>query len=303
MRTVVTAGEKGADIDVFACAIAYAELLTLEGQESVAIIPGAFTSSITPTILAWNAPYDSIYTPGKNDGFVLVDISDPKHFASFVENEKINEVYDHRYGYQDYWEAKLGKGSHIEMVGSCGTLIWEEYKKRNKNAHVSSRSAKLLLASVVSNNLAMKSELTTDRDMLAYTELKAITGLDEGWVSDYYHEQEETLFSHFTEYVLADTKIVGTTHGEFVIAQIEVWDDGTILSEYSNTLEASMKQYEPAPWMVNISIVSGGYNYLFSTHEVAKKIIENSFGVTFTGNVAKTEKLLMRKYLVKVLQT
>lgn len=303
MRTVVTAGEKGADIDVFACAIAYAELLTLEGKESVAVIPGAFTSSITRSILAWDAPYDSMYTPATNDEFVLVDISDPKHFASFVEHERICEVYDHRHGHQDYWEEKLGEDSHLEMVGSCGTLIWEEYKMRNKNAYISSHSAKLLLASVVSNNLAMKSELTTERDRLAYTELKAITGLDEEWVSDYYYEQEKMLFSHFTDYVEADTKLVDTVHGEFVIGQIEVWDNETILSEYSNTLEAVMKQHEPTPWMVNISIVSGGYNYLFSTHAVAKKIIENSFGVTFTGNVAKTEKLLMRKYLVKVLQT
>lgn len=303
MKTIVTAGGRGADIDVFACAIAYAELLNLEGVEAVAVIPGSFTASVTPSILELSAPYKKSYATDGTERYVLVDISDPKHFAPFVDHERIAEVYDHRHGHQDYWKSKLGENSHIEMVGSCGTLIWEEYQKRGVSDKISHESARLLLASIVSNNLAMRSELTTPRDIAAFNELLEITGLNETWVSSYYVEQEASLFSSFEEYVEADTKRVETKHGDFVIGQLEIWNGDTFVAQRSEALSTIMKQYDPTPWFVNISVVSGGYNYLFTNHETAKQILSETFDVTFSGNIARTEALLMRKYLMKVLQS
>jgi inorganic pyrophosphatase/exopolyphosphatase len=303
MRTIVTAGGKGADIDVFACAIAYAELLRLEGVEAIAVIPGAYTASVTPSILELQVVYQKAYEADGTEKFVLVDISDPNHFAPFVAQNRINEIYDHRYGYQDYWKERLGEHNHIEMVGSCGTLIWEQYKKRGKSDQISHESAKLLLASIVSNNLAMKSELTTERDLVAYEELKSLTGLTEEWITSYYLEQENSLLSNFKEYVIADTKKIETAYGDFVIGQLEIWDGDSFIEQHSESLGIIMEQYEPTPWFVNICVVSSGYNYLFSNNAEAKEILENSFNVKFVGNVAKTDKLLMRKYLMKVLQT
>jgi len=76
-QTIVTAGAKGADIDVFACAVAYAELLRLEGHEATPVIADSFTSSVTPSILKWGAEYKTEYEPDGSENFVLVDISDP----------------------------------------------------------------------------------------------------------------------------------------------------------------------------------------------------------------------------------
>lgn len=302
MRTVVTAGEKGADIDVFACAVAYSELLKLEGIDSVAVVPGSFTASITTSVLAWGANYETKYTPVGTELYVLVDISDPKHFASFVAQENIIEVYDHRYGHEDYWKEKLGSNSHIEMVGSCGTIIWEQYKKRGHGQNISGHSAKLLLASVVSNNLALKSPLATERDRSAYQELSTITGLGEEWVSEYYLEQEKILLADFETYVQNDTKKIETSYGDFIIAQIEMWDAKSLLEKKAKELSTIMSAHEPTPWMVNIISVSEGFNYIYSTHPYAKEIITKALNVTFRENVAVTDGLLMRKYLMKILQ-
>ncbi len=303
MKTIVTAGGRGADIDVLACAIAYVELLNLEGIVATAVIPGTFTASVTPSILDLKISYEKSYVVDGTEKFVLVDISDPKHFAPFVDHERIVEIYDHRYGYQDYWKERLSENCHIEMVGSCGTLIWEEYKKRGKSNQISFESAKLLLASIVSNNLAMKSELTTLRDISAYDELMKITALDEAWISSYYLEQEASLFSNFKECVEADTKQIETKHGDFIIGQLEIWNGESFIQEYSTTLQDIMNQYDPTPWFVNICVVRNGYNYLFTNHEGAKAILEKTFNVSFTGSVAKTKTLQMRKYLMKVLQS
>ena len=50
-KIVITAGETFADIDVLACAIAYSQLLTLEGKANEVVLPGPLNSSNTPTIL------------------------------------------------------------------------------------------------------------------------------------------------------------------------------------------------------------------------------------------------------------
>ncbi|MEK7462110.1 MAG: hypothetical protein AAB618_00860 [Patescibacteria group bacterium] len=303
MKTIVTAGAKGTDIDVFACAVAYSELLSLEGIESNTVIPGSFTSSVTPTVLDWGALYETTYTPDGNENFVLVDISDPKHFATFVAHDRISEVYDHRSGHEEFWKAKLGDQSHIEMVGSCGTLIWEEFKKRGKEHLISATSAKLLLASVVSNNLALKSPLTTDRDRVAHEELSDIAGLGEKWIYEYYLEQEKILLDNFETYVVNDTKKIETSYGDFVIAQIELWDAKSLLETRADELGNIMDAYEPTTWIVNIISVSEGVNYIYTTHPQAKEIIERALGVSFTRDVATTDSLLMRKYIIKVLQS
>jgi inorganic pyrophosphatase/manganese-dependent inorganic pyrophosphatase len=302
MKTVVTAGEKGADIDVFACAIAYAELLILRGIHATPVVGGTFTASVTPSVLAWGAPFETTYTPTGSEHYVLVDISDPQHFAPFIDHNRISEVYDHRYGFETYWQEKLGSDSHVEMVGACATLIWEQYKKWNQESAISSHAARLLFAAIVSNNLALKSELFTERDQQAYEELKAITQLSEDWVAAYYEEQEAILYANFSTYVDTDTKQISTPQGDFIIGQIEVWNDN-LLERKGTELERLMLQHEPIPWMVNIINVAKGYNQIFSTNPTAQKIIENTFGLPFTNNVATTNKLLMRKYLMKRLQS
>ncbi|MGB0756836.1 MAG: hypothetical protein ACPGO5_00060 [Patescibacteria group bacterium] len=303
MKTVITAGAKGADIDVLACVVAYAELLELEGHESVPVVAGEFTMSVTPKILGWGAEYTSTYTPDGTERFVLVDISDPDQFPSFVDVTRVDEVYDHRAGHEKYWEEKLGVNSHVEMVGACGTLVWEEFKKRGKSQDISSPSAKLLLASIVSNTLNFKAPLTTDRDKVAYSELSKLTGLNDDWIAEYFSDQEAILMQDFKKYLGVDTKVFKVGSDDFVIGQLELWDADKLLSEKSNLIDDVMKDYDHIPWIVNILNISKGHNYIYSKSESGKKTIAKTLNVTFDDNIAKTKELLLRKYIMKELRS
>jgi inorganic pyrophosphatase/exopolyphosphatase len=303
MRTIVTAGGRGADIDVFACATSYAELLRLEGKDALAVIPGLFTMSVTPSILEWGADYVRTHTPEETDHFVLVDISDHAHVAPFVVIPRVREVYDHRSGFEDYWKDRIGERAHIEMVGSCGTLIWEAFKRRGKHTDISMTGARLLLASIVSNTLNFRASITTERDRVAYSELKVITGLDEAWVTSYFLEQEQTLLKDFRNYLKADTKIAKTPYGEFVIGQIELWDADTVMNTRSADIDAFMEEHAPLPWFVNIPNIGKGFNYLYSKNPDAKRIVAEKLKVTFDGDIAKTERLMLRKEVMKILLT
>jgi inorganic pyrophosphatase/exopolyphosphatase len=285
-KIIITAGAKGADIDVFGCAVAYAELLRLEGKNAIPVIAGSFTMSVTPSILEWGAEYEQTHVSNEADSFVLVDISDPDHVPSFVDIQKVVEVYDHRFGHEDFWREKIKKDTHIEMVGACGTLIWEEFKKRGKQSKISPISAKLLLATIVSNTLNFRGPVTTDRDRLAFSELKEITGLDEEWVLSYFLEQEEILLKDFKK---------------FVIGQIELWDAGMIIETRTTEIDEVMQEYAPRPWILNIPNISNGFNYIYSTNDEGKRIIEEKLNIKFEYDMAKTDRLMMRKEIMKIL--
>lgn len=299
---VVTAGAKGADIDVLACAIAYAELLKLEGKEAIPVVAGKFTSSVTPTVLGWGAEFQRSYEPAGAERFVMVDISDPDHFPNFVAHDRIAEIYDHRYGHEEFWQEKLGGNAKIEMVGACGTLIWEEYLKRDKTKKISEASARLLLASVVSNTLNFRSPQTTERDSAAFEQLSIKANLPDGWVETYFKEQEDILFENFEDCVVADTKRFKIHEGDFVIGQIELWDAERVVEERIDELHEIMSRYEPIPWIVNIINISKGFNYIFSKSEAGKKSVQEILDVTFNDGIAQTEGLLMRKHLMKKLR-
>lgn len=301
-KIIVTAGPEGADIDVFACVIAYAELLRLEGKKSTPVILGNFTVSVTPSILEWGAKYKEEYIPDGSEGFVLTDVSDPVYFPNFVDIGKITEVYDHRHGHEAYWREKIGKGAHIEMVGSCGTLIWEEYKKRGKERKISVLSARLLFASIVSNTLNFKSSKTMERDINAYRELKEIANLPDDWIPKYFTEQEKTLLSDLKKYIEADTKKIDAKGGKFVIGQIELWDADKFVETKKDEMGMVMRKYGELPWIVNIPNISKGFNYIYSESEEGKGVIEEKLGVVFTGDIAKTDKLIQRKQIIKILR-
>ena len=187
MRKIgVTQAVYTSDMDSLACSIAYSELLRLEGKDAVAYIPKEPGSSVTDEIKSWEFSYEVEPKPEEleNMDFIMVDTTDPHTFPKFVTEDKIIEIYDHHYGYEDYWKQKLGKNANIEMIGACATLIWEEYKKRGFADKISQVSAKLLYAAIVSNTLNFKATITSPRDVEAFQELSVKSGISKDWIEN-----------------------------------------------------------------------------------------------------------------------
>ena len=103
--------------------------------------------------------------------YVLVDISDPNHMEPFVTLENVAEVYDHHYGHEQLWKEKLPHSTYIERVGACATLIWEKFKENAFHSSISTLNANLLYTAIFANTLNFKSQVTSDRDLLASEEL------------------------------------------------------------------------------------------------------------------------------------
>lgn len=236
-RTIVTAGQNAADIDVLACAVGYAELLRYGRIEAQAVIPGAFIMNVTPTVLSWQPDFVRTYeNPSPDDRFVLVDFSNIDHVARFVDPKRIVEVYDHRRGFEEYWRDTLGKNAHIEMVGACATLIWEQWKERGHAKEVSKTCARLLATAILSNTLAFKANNTHHRDHAAHEDLLRVAKLPDNWAQQYFAEQRQTLLANLAQLVRTDTKIEKLRSGEEIaMCQIELWSGRDFLKENPTT--------------------------------------------------------------------
>lgn len=294
-KIVVTTGQPFTDIDALACTIAYTALLNLRDKNADAVLPGPLNKSVTPEIISWGLKF-SKKPSTKNAKYILVDISDPKYFASFVNEKGVVEIFDHRPVFENYWKEKLGKYAHIEMVGACATLIWEEYKKRKLVNNISTTSAKLLVTAIISNTLNFKAGVTTERDKVAFRQLLKITNFPKNWVEKYFEDQEKEAMRNPIEAIKNDSKGLGY---DFKIGQLEFWDSKKFVYKYLKKIEKVLTSSGNEKWFFTSPSISEGKNYLFTKNEDIKKLLEDKIDAKFDGHIGVTKKLLLRKEILQ----
>lgn len=292
-----------ADVDVLACAVAYAELLRLEGKDAVAVVSPNFTASVTPTVRTWGGEYATTYEP-QDDDFVLVDLSVPKYVARFVDMERIREVYDHHFfGQEQHWYDTLGTDAHIEHVGACATLIWEQAVARGFSDTLSLASKRILCAAIVSNSLNLTASVTDPRDHTALADLVPRAELPADWIASYFAEQEHYLGQHLEKLLDADTKNQSLENtGVIVIGQLELWNARPFIERNREVLERTLKNRGYQQWFLSALSVSEGINYLFTTDASTQAFLAEKLNVTFDGAIATTARLMMRKEIIPLLR-
>lgn len=296
MEIIVTSGQPFTDIDALSCAIAYTELLIGEGKITETVLPGVFNKSITEKIKSWDLKYKT--EPSSSSAkYILVDISDPKFFANFVDEKFVIEVFDHRYGFEEYWKRKLNNCSHIEMVGSCATLIWEEFIKRVKPLKVSTTSANLLYTTIASNTLNFRASVTTDRDQKAFSQLKRFADLDNQWITEYFKGQDAEVVKDIEKSIINDTKDLKP-----IIAQLELWDSKNIIFSNLHKIEKAILCFNKPDWFLTSPSISEGKNYLFTKSQKIKRLLEKTIDAKFDGDIGITKKLWLRKEIYKKMQ-
>jgi inorganic pyrophosphatase/manganese-dependent inorganic pyrophosphatase len=300
---VVTSGETFVDIDAVACVIAYAELLRLEGCSAEVFFPGTFNNSVTPSVRSWGLDYRM--TPSTTVAeFVVMDVSDPKHIAQAAMDGTVTEVYDHHPGFETYWEEKIGERSHIEPIGACATLIWEEFENRGRANEISQLSARLLAVAILSNTLNFGAVITHERDRRAFDVLWQKCDLPDSWIADYFAEQEVTVMKNVPQTIIDDTKVftIDTVPFPFTIGQLELWDGSRFLRRESTAVKAALKTFGNEHWIMSVPSLSEGQNRFYSESDELKKVFERGLGVKFEGDYASSDRLWLRKEILKSFQ-
>ena len=279
----VTSGSAYTDIDALACAVALAEL-----HNCSAVLPGTFNSTIPHSVRKWDFKFSREFSE-KYISFIIVDVSNPTYFPHHIKREQIVEVFDHHFGFQNYW----GNTGKIEPVGACATLIFELFKDKTPSA----TTANLLYTAIIANTLNFKASVTTPRDIAAFEKLKDFISLPENWVEKYYSEVENKVLEDLETSIKNDTKILGNG---WAVAQIELYNPSTLFgsSKFLDSLWNSMKEH--SHWLLTLPSISEGKNYFVTNSWDIQKVLSEKVQSNWLGLRGVSDKLYLRKEILKI---
>lgn len=285
---IVTAGQAFNDIDAFAGCIAYAHLLRLEGREAEVVFVGPLNHSVTQLAYQQSSDFLTEYSLKPEDQLVYIDLSGPENFAFAGEPEgRIAEIYDHHYGFEQYWIDRLGERSHIERVGAVATLIWEEYVKRGKSEEILSSDVNLLLLAILQNTLNFTAPDTNERDRAAFDQLLARSTLPADWQQTYWRQATEAIEQDFVRALKDDTKVFSdfASDRSLVFSQLElgVVENG-FFERHRPEIDQFWAQTEGAIGLLNLSDVARGRSIVYCSDRDWLRSIAPKLGVDRTDS-------------------
>jgi inorganic pyrophosphatase len=287
------------DIDAYACAVAYAELLCLEGYDARAEFSDPLNASVTPSL----RNYQTKCSPrsGSQGSYVIVDLSDPEVISKFAPLDRIVEVYDHHFGFEAYWAERIGESAKIERIGAAATLVWEEYVTRGYADRIGEVSAALLAHAVISNSVNFTLDMTTDRDRAAARALVARAGLTDGWEKRYFEEQQEYVEANPRESVRDDTKHISLPgYGSVAFAQIEIWD----AERFARRVPPESVFADPGSghWIFNCVDISRGRTTIRSSDPSILAAFERALGGKLGTDGLSFDRVVLRKEFLPLLR-
>lgn len=293
---IVTAGANYLDIDAYACMVALAELLQLQGENAVAWSAAAHNYSVCPSLVEGGQILRELPQEWEKNGrYIIVDVSDPEYLQKTVPLESVVAVYDHHVGFEDYWKKAIGENSHIEFIGAAATLIYREWKQAGLEMQMTLPTARLLIAAILDNTLNLTSSNTTEEDRTAFRELCAYADVGEEWCAAYFSEVQAGVEADLRDAILNDTKSVwGNPILPSKVAQLCVWDAKSILRRLPE-----IRDWFEGAWMLNIIDIQNRCSWFVCDDDTYQERISNLFGIPFENGVAKTNVSYLRKEIIK----
>lgn len=295
-KLIVTAGAHYLDIDAYACMVALAELLQLQGQEAIAWSAAACNYSVCPSLVAEGAVLPELPEAWAAQGrYIIVDVSDPDYLQKTIPLDGVVAVYDHHVGFEHYWESRIGENARIEFLGAAATLIYREWKQAELQDKMSRSAARLLIAAILDNTLNLTSANTTEEDVKAFRSLCAHAQVDEAWCAAYFSEVQAGVEKDLRNALRNDTKNV--RDNPFLppkVAQLCVWDAERILCRLPE-----LRGWFEDRWMLNLIDLQHRCSWFVCDDPQYQNKLGHLFGVPFEKGVAKLPTPWLRKEIIK----
>ncbi|WP_095190168.1 bifunctional oligoribonuclease/PAP phosphatase NrnA [Pseudomonas sp. Irchel 3E19] len=294
---IITSGASYLDIDAYACCIAYAELLNLQGLPARAVSSAKPNSSVSPTVLSWGAAFQR-YTPQANDGFVLVDVSDHHHFDPLVVLDQVVEVIDHHPGFEQYWAERLGCAADIRPIGAAATLVFQRWQTAGLLSRMSEQSAALLATAILDNTLNFTGQMTTELDVRAYDLLAQRANLAANWPERYFLECQAAIEADLQAALAADLKrFKPDSNLPQVFAQMTVWDADGLLHNHCNEICGWMAG-QGDDWLLNVISIRDGKSCLLAEPEASQQTLNRLLPLQWQAAMAVVKSSMLRKELL-----
>lgn len=297
---IITAGSSYLDIDAYACAVAMADLLNLQGANAIAYSQAPCNYSVCSSLteksqLLREIPKDF---SEQDANYIIVDVSDPVFLKSSVPLDRVVAVYDHHIGFEEYWRKRIGDGVHIEFIGAAATLIYREWKKEDLQNKMSRETAILLIAAILDNTLNLTSANTTEEDRTTFRALCAQAGVGDGFRALYFSEVQNGVEADLKNALFSDIKSV---RDNAVLpprmAQLCVWNADSVLERIDEI--RGWFQLQEEPFMINIIDLHRHCSYYVCDDDEYQQLLSRYFGVSFVSGIAKASNAYLRKEMIK----
>ncbi|MEI6039857.1 MAG: DHH family phosphoesterase [Candidatus Berkelbacteria bacterium] len=296
---IYVASNKNPDLDGYACAFGYAELLNKIGKISEHILTGRVDDE-TMFILDMikQKPIYEVDENIKIEKLILVDTSNLRFLNLSVDPKNLIEIIDHRTvnDSSDYPWAKI----QIELVGSCATLITEKFQEAG--VEPSRESAYLLYGAIVSNTINFKNKVTVQRDLDAAKYLIDKIEIDSDFAEKMFRARTNIDGENLSRYIhndFAEHSILGRN---MTVFQMEIvgTDDliANRLDEIKSIIQDVIKGQKLDYCFLNIIDTLEAKNYILAADSDTEKILSKILNLNFVDKLAKTDYIIMRKEIM-----
>jgi manganese-dependent inorganic pyrophosphatase len=287
------------DIDGIACSIAYTELLNNLKKEAEATYFGVLGLEVE-----FVKKYTNYFPIEKHKGkyaadtqFVIVDTTDPNGIEPSIPPAKIMEIFDHRQ--QVFLEKYINAKTKIELVGSCATLITEEFKRNNLEP--SENAAIYLYSAIISNTVNFKNLVTTQRDKDATNWLKNFMTIPDDYIKTMFNSKSNVNSNNLYEVLDQDFAVNKYGNKIIGIAQIEITDLEAKIKAWSEKLPEVLNRLKKENnldyvFFSGIDIFEG-FNFFYSIDEESKKLFSKALEIPDLKPGYKTKEIIMRKQI------
>lgn len=301
MRKIVTT-YINPDMDGISLMYAYTEFLNKKGEQAEYYFEGTMKKEAEIVLNKFNIKLNTATRIENEDKIVLVDTNYLTEIPKSIEKENIVEIIDHHN--KDSWlNARSDIKVQIELIGAAATLVAERFK--NENIKISRESAILLYYGIISNTMNLKIKLTSQKDIEMANWLKQQTPeitdeittqifVEKSQIGDSLREEMEV---EFKDQFMSISWSMG---------QLEVANVDEFLNKYEqdirNVLKTVSEEKNVEYISVNCMDIINGYSVIVAGNEKTAEIISNAIGLKFEDLKAKTNELVSRKEIVKVMR-
>ena len=225
---------------------------------------------------------------------VLVDHNEFNQSVEGIDKAKILEVVDHHRIAN--FETSEPLYYTARPFGCTSTILFGEYK--SNGVDVSKEEAILMVSSIMSDTLLLKSPTTTEHDKKALEELEKLAGID---IKEYGLEMLKagTDLNDFTaeELISLDAKSLDKNGTKFVIAQVNTVSIDDVLKRQEELENAIKKEIESKGLELFVLAITDILNSNSEIIALGNKVeaVEKAFDKKLENNRAFLEGVVSRK--------
>lgn len=289
------------DLDGTACMYAYSEFLRKNGKNSNFYIEGKPMPEVEIVCEMFQIDLKPATKIEKEDKIIVTD-TNWLSTIPFVNPENIVEFIDHHRITESQEICKNAK-FQIEMVGAACTLIAERFWK--SQVEISRESAILLYYGIISNTINLKAKVTTQRDFEMAKWLKEKCGeISDEKVKEIFIRKSQIRDSLRAE---MEAEVVWDFKGKrLTIAQLEYANIEEFLVENETKIREVLQEVKRENQLdyvlINCVDTLNGYNVILVIDEETEELIADLLNVKFIQKKAKTDELILRKEIFRLLE-